>query len=221
MQTQDQRDAQMRATTIGAAKGFVGGLAVAAPMSYIMNQRWAYYRALPPSLKALGIVVVVVPSFAISAERAGLRYEREQWSGIGKAEIDTVAARQQAKWDAMSWSEKAKDVAARHEYGLIGGGWALSMVGAFSMIMRNPYQTLPQKVVQARMWAQGLTIGVVLAAGALTHAHRARSLEQGAVRHLEADHSWKDIIAEEQRAEAAAKARLGEGQQQETGAKKT
>ena len=40
------------------------------------------------------------------------------------------------------------------------------------------------QIVQARMWAQGLTIGVVLAAGALTHAHRTRMQEEGAVRHL-------------------------------------
>ena len=35
-------------------------------------------------------------------------------------------------------------------------GIALGIVG------RNPYQTAQQKLVQARMWAQGLTIGVVV-----------------------------------------------------------
>ncbi|KAH8105981.1 hypothetical protein BXZ70DRAFT_1004272 [Cristinia sonorae] len=189
--TQEQRDGQMRATVIGGAQGFVGGLAVAGPASYLLNKRWAYYRSLPPSLKALGIIIVVVPSFVISAERAGLRYEREQWqvpwTGVGKTELDSVAARQQAKWESMAWGERIKDVAARHQYGLIGGGWAASMV------------------VQARMWAQGLTIGVMIAAGALTHAHRAKAQEEGAVRHLEADHSWRDIVAEEERLKAEGK----------------
>ena len=69
----------MRATIMGGVKGFLGGLAVAGPVSYVFNKRWAYYRGLPPSLKALGIIIVVVPSFAITAERAGLRFEREHW----------------------------------------------------------------------------------------------------------------------------------------------
>ncbi|TCD70801.1 hypothetical protein EIP91_001491 [Steccherinum ochraceum] len=168
--TQQQRDAQMHATVLGGAKGFFGSLAIAGPTAYILNKRWAYYRALQPSLKALGIIIAVLPTLVISAERAGLRYEREQWTGVGKAEIDAVAARQQSRWEAMSFTEKARDVAARHEYGLIVGGWAASMVGAFSLIMRNPSS-----------------------------------------RH-DADHSWREIIAEEEKA-AAAKARTATAKQ--------
>jgi len=93
-----------------------------------------------------------------------------------------------------------RDVAARHEYGLIGGAWALSMVGAFSIIMRNPYQTLPQKVVQARMWAQGLTIGIIIAAGALTHSRHVRETDDVGRRHLPPDHSWRDILEAEEKA---------------------
>ena len=37
------------------------------------------------------------------------------------------------------------------------------------------HQTSAQKIVQARMWAQALTIGVLVAAGALTHSRRAQA----------------------------------------------
>jgi hypothetical protein len=37
--------------------------------------------------------------------------------------------------------------------------------------------------VQVRLWAQGLTIGVVIAAAALTHAQRAQAMEMRKVRH--------------------------------------
>jgi hypothetical protein len=37
--------------------------------------------------------------------------------------------------------------------------------------------TLGNQVVQARMWAQGLTIGILIAAGALTQAKRAEALK--------------------------------------------
>ncbi|CCL99405.1 uncharacterized protein FIBRA_01423 [Fibroporia radiculosa] len=198
--TQEEMDAHMRATIVGGAKGFTGGLAVALPISYALNRRWGYYRQLPPSLKAFGVIMVAVPSFVISAERAGLRFEKEHWTDLGKEELDAKVAREQARWESLSLSQKARDVAARHEYGFIGGAWAATMLGAFGYIMRNPYQTFPQKVVQARMWAQGLTIGILIAAGALTHAKRMKGAEvdEHGRRHIEPDHSWQDIIAQEE-----------------------
>ena len=37
------------------------------------------------------------------------------------------------------------------------------------------YQTMPQKIVQARVWAQGLTIGIIIAAGIITSSQRAKN----------------------------------------------
>ena len=51
------------------------------------------------------------------------------------------------------------------------------------------------------MWAQGLTIGVVIAAGLLTHSQRQKEFETRMV-----DHSWKDMLEESQREEAQAAA---------------
>ncbi|EPQ58964.1 hypothetical protein GLOTRDRAFT_70022 [Gloeophyllum trabeum ATCC 11539] len=199
----DDIDNYQRATAIGGAKGFFGGLAVAGPASYILNKRWPYYRQLPPSLKAFGIILVAVPSFVIAAEHAGQKYEKDHWTGVGKVELDTAAAREQARWEALSPSEKVKDWAARHQYGVIGGSWALSMVGSFGWIMRDPHQSFAQKIVQARMWAQGLTIGVLLAAGAISHANRHN---QGSARNAIPDHSWKDILEQEERVQQEARA---------------
>ncbi|OCH90964.1 hypothetical protein OBBRIDRAFT_559092 [Obba rivulosa] len=197
--SQDKYDQQQRATLVGGLKGLLGGLAVSLPASYIMHRRWPAYRALTPALKTLGVIIVTVPSFVISAERATLRFEREQWTGAGKEELDTLEERERRRWERLSLGEKMRDLAARHEYGFIGGAWALSMVTAFSIIMRNPYQSLPQKVVQARLWAQGLTVGVLIAAGALTHSRHMRESEDGR-RHLQADHSWRDVLEAEERA---------------------
>jgi hypothetical protein len=77
--TKEELEAQQRATIAGGVKGFLGGAAVAFPTSYILQRRWSYYHHLPPSLKALGIIMVVVPSFVISAEHAGQQFERTQW----------------------------------------------------------------------------------------------------------------------------------------------
>lgn len=76
---QDKHEAQQRETILGGLKGFTGGLAFALPTSYLLHRKWPYYRALPPSLKAFGVILVAVPSFVISAEHAALRFEEEHW----------------------------------------------------------------------------------------------------------------------------------------------
>jgi hypothetical protein len=51
------------------------------------------------------------------------------------------------------------------------------------------HQSTSQKIVQARMWAQGLTIGVLIAAGILTHSQRT-----DAAKHHAVDHSWREFL---------------------------
>jgi hypothetical protein len=105
------------------------------------------------------------------------------------------------RWKQMTLSQKASDWVSRHEYSFILGGWALSLAIAGGIIWRDKYaapyslpphcflinlapyryQTAPQKIVQARMWAQGLTIGVLIAGGALSHSRRQAAAEAGKV----------------------------------------
>ena len=80
--TEEELKGHQHATVIGGAKGFFGGLAVALPVSAVAQRRWAYYRSLPLSIKALGVVSVVVPAFVIAAEQAGHAFERQQWWGF-------------------------------------------------------------------------------------------------------------------------------------------
>ncbi|EKM59779.1 uncharacterized protein PHACADRAFT_181748 [Phanerochaete carnosa HHB-10118-sp] len=194
--SREEQDAQQHATLVGGIKGFLSGAAIALPASLLLQQRWAYYRHLPLSLKAFGVIIVVVPSFVISAEHAGQRFERKHWHDLGKQELDAAAARESRRWESLSAGERMRDFANRHQYGLILGGWALSMGISFGLVARNRYQTLPQKIVQARLWAQGLTLGVLIVAGIATHANRTKE-DEGPVRRVEADHSWRDIVNHE------------------------
>ena len=66
----------------------------------------------------------------------------------------------------------------RNQYKVIVGSWAASMAVAGAIVMANRHQTMPQKIVQARMWAQGLTIGVIIGAGVLTQSQRQKRFEE-------------------------------------------
>jgi Hypoxia induced protein conserved region len=56
----------------------------------------------------------------------------------------------------MAWGREER-------YKIVGVSWLASMVAAFAIVGRNPYLTGQQKLVQARVYAQGLTLAVLIA----------------------------------------------------------
>ncbi|OBZ75928.1 Respiratory supercomplex factor 2, mitochondrial [Grifola frondosa] len=189
--TEEELAGHHAATVRGAVEGVVAGFAISLPASWYANRRWAYYRKLPIHLKALGVIMVVAPLYAIQAERRGVEFDKSTWTGAGKALLEKEEVRERKRLNMLQGSEKIREWAARNQYKVILGSWALSMGIAGAIVMGNRHQSTAQKVVQARMWAQGLTIGVLIGAGVLTHSQR--------VLQREADHSWVGILEEQQK----------------------
>lgn len=77
--TEEELKEHNRVVLVGGSKGLFGGLAVSLPASYLAHRRWPYFRALPMSIKALGIISIAVPAFVIAAEQAGHDFERSKW----------------------------------------------------------------------------------------------------------------------------------------------
>ncbi|KAF9450946.1 hypothetical protein P691DRAFT_757733 [Macrolepiota fuliginosa MF-IS2] len=187
----------------GALEGTLVSGGAALTGSWYLNRNWAAYRRLPLSLKALGVIIVVAPCLAIQAERRGLEYDRSQWEGESVRVLDERLLQEEKKWQALPLKEKIADWGARYQYTIILGGWVASLGLAGAIISRNRYQSYSQKIVQARMWAQGLTIGLLIGAGALTQTRRKEFAK--AEQH---DHSWADIIDQQERERKEAE-RLG------------
>jgi hypothetical protein len=201
--SQEQIEAHAAASRRGALEGALVSGAVGLSGAYYANKVWPAYHRLPLSLKALGLIIVVAPCLSIQAERRGLEFERSQWEGEGLRLLDRKELEKERAWEAMPLKEKIGNWTYGHQYSIIMGSWAASLGVAGLIISRNKYQTYPQKVVQARMWAQGLTVGLLIAAGALSHSRRLAQAKEG-----KADHSWRDVLEqqEEDRRNAAAMA---------------
>jgi len=196
-----EEEAHYNVVLKGGVKGFAYSSAVAIPASFYLNRTWAYYRQLPLSLKALGVITITVPACVIQAEHESLAFQRQQWVDVGKAEMDEQARREAERIANLDQNEKWLDWARRRRYSIVGASWALSMAIAFGVVMRNPYQSLPQKLVQARMWAQGLTVGVLIASAGLSATDGQKER-----RPSREDHSWKLILEEQRKEEEARKA---------------
>jgi hypothetical protein len=58
---------------------------------------------------------------------------------------------------------RARDWAAENRYSIVFTSWLASMGIALALVRRNPYLSTGQKLVQSRVYAQGLTLAVLLA----------------------------------------------------------
>ncbi|KAI0304041.1 hypothetical protein BC826DRAFT_1089300 [Russula brevipes] len=96
--TQEELEAFDRATIRGSIEGIAGGLAISLPASFAAHRYWPAYRALPPHLKALGVVLIVGPTWAIQTERRGVEFDEEHnWKDRGCPVLSHAAKRKQKK----------------------------------------------------------------------------------------------------------------------------
>lgn len=189
--TKEEAEAHQHASVIGGIKGFSAGTAFALPLSYYLYRTWPYYKTLPPALKAFGVIIFAVPTCIIKAERDGNEYERQRWTGVAKEMLDENKHNEAVHWEQLDAKGKMLDWAARRRYTIVGVAWASSLAGSFAIVMRNRYLTFPQKLVQARMWAQGLTVGVLIASAGLSQVKTQKDGHK-----MPIDHTWKDFIGE-------------------------
>jgi len=78
--TQEEYEAFDRATTRGSIEGIAAGLAISLPASFAAQRYLPAYRALPIHLKALGVILIVGPTWAIQTERRGVEFdEQHNW----------------------------------------------------------------------------------------------------------------------------------------------
>lgn len=179
----------------GAVEGTIMGSAVTLPSFYILHRRWPYFRSLPLQLKALAAVIIIFPTAAIRAEHRMIDFERSHWDGTDKYAVERRAHEERLRWASLSAKDKFAEWTARHQLSYVIGSWALAMTISGAIIMRDPHLPVRHKVVQARVWAQGLTLGVLIATGALTHSQRAKAAQM----RKHGDHSWEDVLDDQQR----------------------
>lgn len=111
------------------------------------------------------------PSPAIvSADRASRGYEASRHPEEGyKNEAERLRREARAR---KTTSERAKDWLRENRYSIVGGSWVASMAIALGLVGRNPYLSTQQKLVQARVYAQGLTVAVLIATAAFEISDR-------------------------------------------------
>lgn len=159
--TKEEEQAHYNATVRGGTIGGIIGTAVGAAAVVAASKRYANFRALTIPFRAFLVASTGSGIAVIAADRASARYDLEH-NAAKRAELEREKQRE-ALYEANKTAfERAKDWASENRYPLLFGVWVASMGGSWALVHRSPLSG-SQKLVQARMYAQGLTLSALLA----------------------------------------------------------
>ena len=104
--------------------------------------------------------------------------------------MDREEREEEKRWQSLSSKQKAADWALRYRWHLFLAGWATTMGVSWMILQRNKTQTFAQKIVQARVYAQGIALAGLLGGAALSQLQPAEAKKAKM-----ADHSWARLVS--------------------------
>jgi len=130
----------------------------------------------------------------ILAEKAGMAIEEEAQGHLDTQHATLLSEKSEfaRKFDQLSTFDKALTWTKEHKFSVVLGSWAASLGASWLYIRSQPF-TVAQRLVQARVWAQGLTIASLLAMAGITTIPSAGDkliAEQADAK----NHTWESVI---------------------------
>lgn len=161
----EERRAHDRMVNIGGLKGLVFGTALSLGIFGLAPRYFPRLFKLPWSIRTA--IFVVPPAFAasVNGELSSQAFDYEMYSS------ETSQKRlleEHQRWEQLSTSEKVVETLDKHKFKIVTGLWAASMYGSWHYVNRDTLLTRTQKLVQARMYAQFITVGLLLSTLALS-----------------------------------------------------
>ncbi|KAK9374941.1 uncharacterized protein V1513DRAFT_55412 [Lipomyces chichibuensis] len=205
--TAEQRaDYERRMKYIGLAKGGTAGAMLGLGFNYFAKLRFpVVYRSV--TFRVATFIIPFIGMSRVGADRElsqAIYRERGGYQQQNKAAID---------FSKLSTSEKVKAFASKNRLSLIFGAWLASLGVCGYVVSRDKLMTRAQKIVQARMYAQGLTVALVVATAITTltnknepeyvpdpndkHHHLKHNPHANHHRN-QVDEHWKIVLEEEQ-----------------------
>ncbi|KAN0086622.1 hypothetical protein V8E54_000310 [Elaphomyces granulatus] len=202
--------AVLKGGTVGTIAGLAGGLAAVMAAS----RRYHTFRSLTLPLKAFLITSTGTFCGIVAADHASRNFEAQR--NLTTQYLENREERiHREELAQMSFSDRTKAFLHEERYKIVGVTWVASVIGSFILVGRNPYLTAQQKIVQARVYAQGLTLAVICASAAFeihdqrkgrglleaTRKGRQAQKEVAEPAHrerYEGEDLWKDMVAAEE-----------------------
>lgn len=164
----DKEEKEAHAAHIAAEglKGMLYGSAISLGLfTYLRVRHPQRFASFNTSIKACILVMPTISLAAFYADEGSVEFDREMYSA-GHANKQMMEEYRQ--WRSMPFGERVVSTLSTHKYKIIFGSWLASMYGLWVFVNRDKVMTAQQKFVQARMYAQALTIVLLLGTIALS-----------------------------------------------------
>jgi len=238
--TKEEEQAHYNATLKGGITGGAIGLVLGGAVVYGASARFHGFRQLTLPMKTFLVTSSSTFAAIISADRSSRKFEWDR-DPSRKYRDSTSTAMDSLKANE-TFLQRAKEWGREHRYPIVTASWVASMGIALGLVGRNPYLSRAQKLVQARVYAQGLTLAVLVATAAFEvgDANKGRGRwetvlvldpEDPEHKHMiekkihheayEGEDLWRDMVATEERKIAERKAAAKEKEAADTISKKT
>lgn len=163
--TKEQEQAHYNETLKGGAVGGTLGLGAAYVAVVFASRRSSFFRQLTIPFRTF---------LVLSGGLAGGIITADHWSRAYEKAMNPIdqeyKAREKQKYEqeiaGKTFTQRAMDFGRKERYKIVGGSWIASMLAAFTIVNRDKHMSGTQKLVQARVYAQFLTVGVLIATAA-------------------------------------------------------
>lgn len=139
------------------------------------SRRYHTIRNLTVPMKAFLVTSSGTFFGIVAADHASRKFEANRNEKVRYLE-DREERRRREELAKMTFRDRAFDFLREEKYKIIGLTWVASIIGSFMLVGRNPYLTGQQKIVQARVYAQGLTVAVLCATAAFEISDQRRGM---------------------------------------------
>ncbi|CAE7087838.1 unnamed protein product [Rhizoctonia solani] len=167
--TKQQQEEAAKTTMIGMLKGGILGLGLAIPALHFASKRYPTIRAIPPVQRGWLLLISTLGVGMTNAELSYEAYLKSQWHGRTAEILRREQAEEEAGIQALSLKGRALHWAKDNRFGIIGMSWVTAMAISGGLVFAR--NRVSQKIVQVRMYAQGVTIAVLLASAGLSAIH--------------------------------------------------
>lgn len=222
--TKEEEEAHYKAVVSGGLIGGTLGLGVGLGGVIFASRRYPAFRGLTLPFRAFLVTSTGTFGAIINADRWSMAYQKAQ--DPKRNYQDSAKRAQQIMRENESAWERFMEYGRENRYSIVFASWLASMGLAFAIVSRSPMNTA-NKIVQARVYAQGLTLAVLIISAAfeMNDAKKGSGRWQTVMvidpndpehKHLiekrihkeeyEGQDLWKDMVAAEEARLAAKKA---------------
>lgn len=157
----------------GGSVGGAIGLGIGLTGVLVASRRYPAFRQLTLPFRAFLVTSTATFGAIVNADRWSIAYQRSRDPNSFYKDAAARALEQARRNESNA--QRLKEWGRDHRYSIVFASWLASMGVALTMVGRNKYLTTAQKVVQARVYAQGLTVGVLI----LTALFEAKDAKEG------------------------------------------